>query len=163
MTHVSHEHPTREDWAARKAGLPSEALASLARIAEHRAHVQAEARLQAARELAEADDWRAKFEAAVSLALSAAEAGWLADYRVPDHMLSEFVPFRSASDTFRAVFDASAAGLWPIVLTLAAGNGHCREWLPVANPWQVSRPRGLATYRTFALALEVAAAHCAPF
>jgi hypothetical protein len=160
---LAETHPSREEWEARKAALPADARQALERIAERKARVRTESRLQAARELAEADEWRAKFEAAVSAALAREGAGWLVGFRVPDHKLPDFVPFRSASETFSAVFDASACGLWPIVLTLTAGTGHAREWSAATQAWKVSRPRGLASYRDFALALEVAAAHCTPF
>lgn len=158
-------HPTRDQWRARQDTLPELARKMLAEIERKATDEQNERDMRRARQIAESAEWRAAFEAAVGEHLVSVGAEWLAAYRVPDHQCAKLPEFTGVSQWFFALFDASAAGLWPISLQMQAGTGHGRVWRPtIGARWKVGRPNGEVSFGTFEEALKWAAQYAAtPF
>lgn len=153
---ISEEsHPTRDEWEARQALLPSAARTTMHQIAAVRAEEAAARQLDYERDVSH----RLEFEAAVSAALTAAGATWLAACREPDREVKGLPTFTRHTQTFAAVFDASTMGVWPIFLWLTNPSGG---W--TVHEWIALRPDAATVCGSYTAALAASSTYCrAPF
>ncbi len=152
-------HPTREEWAARQAGLPPAARAALAEAAVRANALAGEARREREARANRERQYRFDYEAALADALVVAGAEWLAAYRVPDSGVKGLPVFDLGTLAFSAMFDPRAIGVWPIYLALRWDDvDRVSGWYPWpgCSPWTVGKPGDCRPFAHFADALAFA-------
>ncbi len=154
----------RTEWYARQSKLPEAARMALA-AAREKQEADAMASLAASlRNQRITQRHRQAFEAALASELIRVGGAWIAGYRVPDHQIAGLPEFGIGTEKYTAMWDATAAGCWPICLALGYclyidGGAKSRQWRPWPGVWEVLRPDGRREFGKFSDALAHACEH----